>query len=205
MPYAMRHTGLFTVVNTFTLRDPARAPEFERSFLGHAAWMRAQDGFDSHQAVLLAERPGVYVNIERWRNPESFQRVRGSSVFQAHGREFHALGEVAVDPSRNVLRAGDGDVSEGAPLVVVEWLTAEGMNLEEFDRAYRAYAAALCHESGFLHADLSRSLTKPGAYTFVTWWRDADVWRATRRAAPATGAAECAVHLTARQAAGHAR
>ncbi|MDX3229766.1 AMP-binding protein [Streptomyces sp. ME19-01-6] len=193
-------TGLFTVINTFTLKDHARADEFERRFLDHVAWMRAQEGFDSHQAVRLVERPGVYVNLGRWRSPEAFQRVRGSEVFQAHAKEFHELVEVDADPSRNVLRTG-GDVTEGAPVVVVERLGVEGPSLDAFDDSYREYARLLTARPGFLHADFSRSLTRPGSYTFVTWWAEADAWRAARAEAPAFGTAECAVHLAAQAAA----
>ncbi|MGY0061543.1 AMP-binding protein [Streptomyces sp. LZ34] len=195
-------TGLFTVINTFTLKDHGRADEFERRFLDHVAWMRAQEGFDSHQAVRLVERPGVYVNLGRWRSPEFFQRVRGSEVFQAHAKQFHELVEVDADPSRNVLRTG-GDVAEGAPVVVVERLGVEGagLSLDAFDDSYREYARVLTARPGFLHADFSRSLTRPGSYTFVTWWSDADAWRAARADAPAFGTAECAVHLAARAAA----
>jgi heme-degrading monooxygenase HmoA len=193
-------TGLFTVINTFTLKDHGRADEFERRFLDHVAWMRAQEGFDSHQAVRLVERPGVYVNLGRWRSPESFQRVRGSEVFQTHAKEFHELVEVDADPSRNVLRAG-GDVTEGAPVVVVERLGVEGPSLDAFDDSYREYARALTARPGFLHADFSRSLTRPGSYTFVTWWSDVDAWRAARADAPAFGTAERAVHLAAQAAA----
>ncbi|MGW3566609.1 AMP-binding protein [Streptomyces sp. NPDC000941] len=189
-------TGLFTVINTFTLKDHGRADEFERRFLDHVAWMRAQEGFDSHQAVRLVERPGVYINLGRWRSPESFQRVRGSEVFQAHAKEFHEVVEVDADPSRNVLRTG-GDVTEGAPVVVVERLGVEGPSLDAFDDSYREYARALTARPGFLHADFSRSLTRPGNYTFVTWWSDAEAWRAARADAPAFGTAECAVHLAA--------
>ncbi|MEU1786632.1 AMP-binding protein [Streptomyces sparsogenes] len=189
-------TGLFTVINTFTLKEPGLAAEFERRFLDHVAWMRAQEGFDSHQAVRLVERPGVYVNLGRWRSPEAFQRVRGSEVFQSHAKEFHELVDVAADPSRNVLRAG-GDVAEGAPVVVVERLGVEETSLDTFDASYPEYARALAARPGFLHADLSRSLTRPGHYTFVTWWSDADAWRASRADAPATGTAERAVHLAA--------
>ncbi|WKX70470.1 antibiotic biosynthesis monooxygenase [Streptomyces sp. XD-27] len=206
MPGPLRHsTGLFTVVTTFTLHHPDRDEEFERHFGHHASWLRAQPGFDSHQAVRLADCPATYVDLSRWRNPESFQRARSSPRFQAHAREFRSLAEVEVDPSRNVLRSGDNDISEGAPALVVEWLVAEGMNLGEFDRAYAAFMTDLCDREGFLHADLTRSLIKPGAYLFVTWWVTADAWRAARRSAPATGAAESAVHLTAVQAAGRAR
>ncbi|MFI0727705.1 AMP-binding protein [Streptomyces sp. NPDC021225] len=207
-------TGLFTVINTFTLKDPGRADEFERRFLDHVAWMRAQEGFDSHQAVRLVERPGVYVNLGRWRSPESFQRVRGSEVFQAHAEQFHELVDVDADPSLNVLRAG-GDVAEGAPVVVVEHLGAEGAEgaegagagLDAFADSYRAYVRDLAARPGFLHADLSRSLTRPGSYTFVTWWSDGGSWRASRTGAPAAGTAERAVHLAAhaadRKAANH--
>lgn len=204
MPLGTRRqpsTGLFTVVNTFTLKDPSNDEQrtrFEMCFLAHVAWMRGQQGFDSHQAVRLADRPDMYVNIGRWRTPESFQRMRGSTVFRAHAGEFRELVYVDDDPSRNVLRAGRETGNEGAPVVVVEWLRAEGMNLERLDRSYRAYAASLVGQDGFVHADLSRSLTRPGAYTFITWWSHEAAWRAARPAAPATGAAECAVHLAAR-------
>ncbi|MFI6864485.1 antibiotic biosynthesis monooxygenase family protein [Streptomyces sp. NPDC050421] len=187
---------LFTVINTFTLKDPAQAGEFEARFLTHVAWMRVQDGFDSHQAVRLTERPGVYVNIGRWRSPQDFKQVLGSEVFQEHAKEFHRLVDVVAAPSLNVLRAGDKGAY--APVVVVESIETSD-EPETFEKAWSGYVDELAAREGFRHAELSRSLVKPGAYTFAGWWTTAEAYSAARAAvqAPAEGAADLAAHVTA--------
>ncbi|MGW0534432.1 antibiotic biosynthesis monooxygenase family protein [Streptomyces sp. NPDC003032] len=191
---------LFTVVNTFTLKDPENAGDFERRFLQHVAWMREQEGFDSHQAVRLTERPDVYVNIGRWRTPQDFQKVLGDEVFQAHAEEFHQLVDVVAEPSMNVLRAGEAVPL--TPVVVVETLLSE-LDPDSCEKAWAGYVAELAGREGFRHADLSRSLVKPGLYTFASWWTTAEAYREARAvcAAPAIGSADEAVHVTAHQAA----
>ncbi|WP_051782238.1 MULTISPECIES: antibiotic biosynthesis monooxygenase family protein [unclassified Streptomyces] len=187
---------LFTVINTFTLKDPAQAGEFEARFLSHVEWMRAQDGFDSHQAVRLTERPEVYVNIGRWRSPQDFKQVLGSQVFQEHAKEFHQLVDVVAAPSMNVLRSGDKAAS--TPVVVVESVESTD-EPETFEKAWAGYLDRLAAQDGFRHAELSRSLVKPGAYTFASWWTEGQAYRAARAAvaAPAQGTADLAAHVTA--------
>ncbi|WP_336115051.1 antibiotic biosynthesis monooxygenase family protein [Streptomyces sp. PTD9-10] len=159
---------LFTVINTFTLKDPAGAQEFERRFLEHVEWMRAQEGFHAHQAVRVTERPDVYVNLGWWREPEVFQQVLRSEVFQSHAKEFHQLVDVAADPSMNVLRIGAGDLTDA--VIVIEHLTTEA-GAEEFERTYKEYAEAAHAATGLARLDLARALTRAGAYTAITWWR----------------------------------
>ncbi|MGI5455122.1 antibiotic biosynthesis monooxygenase family protein [Streptomyces sp. CA-249302] len=187
---------LFTVINTFTLKDPAKAGEFEERFLSHVEWMRAQEGFRSHQAVRLTERPGVYVNLGRWRSPQDFQKVLGSEVFQAHAAEFHELVEVSAAPSFNVVRAGD--VAAVTPVVVVETFESTD-DPETVAKAWSSYAEELAARDGFRHAELDAAILTQGSYTFATWWTSADAARAARAEvpAPADTDADEATHVTA--------
>ncbi|WP_328304466.1 antibiotic biosynthesis monooxygenase (plasmid) [Streptomyces sp. NBC_00435] len=175
---------LFTVINTFTLKDPAQDKEFERRFLDHVEWMRRQEGFGSHQAVRLVERPGVYVNLGWWLAPEAFQNVLRSETFQAHAKEFHELVDVTADPSNNVLRINAtetaGDRSEfTSPIIVIEHLTTEA-DAAEFEGTYQAYADFVKAQYGFGYSDLSRSLVRPGAYTATTWWWSEEAYLAVQ-------------------------
>jgi heme-degrading monooxygenase HmoA len=192
--------NLFTVINTFTLKDPARAGAFEERFVSHVQWMREQEGFRSHQAVRLTERPEVYVNIGRWRSPQDFQKVLASEVFQAHAAEFHQIVDVEAAPSFNVVRAGD--VTAAAPVVVVETLSADE-DPETVAKAWSVHLDQLSARDGFVHAELDRALLAEGSYTFVSWWTSVEAHRAARAAtgAPVAGKAEEATHVTAHSAA----
>nr|AEM44302.1 antibiotic biosynthesis monooxygenase [uncultured bacterium] len=159
---------LFTVINTFTLKDPAGAAEFERRFLDHVQWMRQQEGFRAHQAVRATERPDVYVNLGWWGRPEDFKQVLASDTFQAHAKEFHQVVDVEADPSLGVLRI-DGAPGDGEPVVLVEQFTVTG-DAGAFESAYRAYAQAAARIDGFGHIDLAKSLKRPGGYTAATRW-----------------------------------
>ncbi|MFI9724230.1 antibiotic biosynthesis monooxygenase family protein [Streptomyces sp. NPDC052396] len=161
---------MFTVINTFTLKNPEQAAEFEGRFLEHVEWMRAQEGFIGHQAVRLAERPEVYVNLGWWREPGVFQAVLASETFQAHAKEFHQLVEVVADPSMNAVTVNEGH-TEGEVIVVEHWTTEA--EAAEFEAAYRAYAEAA---GGFTRLDLSRALMRPGAFTATTWWPSEDAY-----------------------------
>lgn len=195
--------GLFTIVNTFVLKDLSYAEEFESRFLDHVGWMRAQDGFDSHQAVRLTDRPGTYVNIGRWLSPGHFQQVRTSETFTAHAEEFHKLVDVSAEPSLNVLRAGDADPQ--APVVAVAVLSAEdgAAGAQAYEAAYAGYVERLAAQEGFRHADLSRSVVRPGGYTFASWWASQEAREAAEQAvaAPGGGAAEPGLHVTSAVAA----
>ncbi|WP_051840071.1 AMP-binding protein [Streptomyces sp. NRRL F-5126] len=168
---------LFTVVNTFTLKDPAGGAEFERRFLRHVEWMRERDGFDSHQAVRSSDRPDVYVNVGWWRAPEDFQQVMASEVFQAHAAEFHEIVDVSADPSMGVLRVEGRPVQpadeDGRRDVVVDEFTVTG-DAAAFEAAFRAYAEQAATRDGLVHIDLARSLfQREGGYTAVTVWHTA--------------------------------
>ncbi|MCD0485155.1 AMP-binding protein [Streptacidiphilus sp. ASG 303] len=172
---------LFTVVNTFTLKRGEDAEEFERRFLEHVRWMRAQEGFHSHQAVRRADAPGVYVNLGWWTSAEDFQKVLASEVFQRHAAEFHEIVDVDADPSMGAVRVDGGTVpTEGRPFVLVEYFTVTG-DAAEFERAFRAYAQAAARGAGFGHTDLARSLFKrPGGWTAATWWGSEEACREAR-------------------------
>ncbi|MEI5099113.1 antibiotic biosynthesis monooxygenase family protein [Streptomyces sp. PmtG] len=139
----------FTVINTFTLKDPARAEEFEERFLSHVEWMRSRPGFVAHQAVRATDEPGVYVNFGWWQRPEDFQAVLADATFKAHAEEFHEIVDVEADPSMGVLRL-DGAPSGPDDHLVVEYGTAED---ESFTGRYRSFAGA----DGFVPAPTSPS------------------------------------------------
>ncbi|MFH8409708.1 antibiotic biosynthesis monooxygenase family protein [Streptomyces sp. NPDC018019] len=162
----------FTVVNTFTLKDPAEAAEFERRFLSHVAWMRARPGFVAHQAVRAADRPEVYVNLGRWTSGDAFQDVLAHPVFKEHAAEFHRIVDVDADPSAGLLRQVGAAARPGDALLV-EYFTVTG-DTGAFEAAYRAYAEAAAAAEGFVHTDLAKSLfARPGGYTAATRWRTA--------------------------------
>jgi len=175
-------TPVFTVVNTFTLKNPAEAEEFERRFTEHVQWMRAQDGFLDHQAVRRTEDTAVYVNIGWWRSPDHFRRVLADPVFQAHAAEFHKVVDVVAAPSMSVARTDAEVLPDSAePVLLVEEFTPrEGAaGTEAFERAWEVYAESLAKAEGFGHADLARSVAGP-AYTALTWWADAEALRAAQ-------------------------
>ncbi|WP_328538827.1 antibiotic biosynthesis monooxygenase family protein [Streptomyces sp. NBC_00344] len=163
----------FTVINTFTLKDPADAAAFERRFLSHVEWMRSQPGFQAHQAVRSADRPDVYVNLGWWERPEDFQKVLASATFQEHAEEFHLIVDVEADPSMGLVRT-DGVAGEPGDALFVDFFTVSG-DTEAFVGAYRAYAAAAAAVDGFVAADLATSLfARPGGFTAATRWRTAE-------------------------------
>ncbi|WP_164551805.1 AMP-binding protein [Streptomyces sp. WAC 01529] len=174
----------FTVVNTFTLKDPARAEEFERRFLDHVQWMRQQPGFVAHQAVRRADQPEVYVNFGWWQTGEQFKQVLSSDTFQAHAKAFHELVTVDADPSLAVLRLdGDGPDADEGSVLVIEYLTATG-DPAELERAYRAYAEEARTAPGFRHTDLARSVAaRPGGYSALTRWSGEEAVEAARSGA----------------------
>ncbi|MGW2864858.1 antibiotic biosynthesis monooxygenase family protein [Streptomyces sp. NPDC001205] len=163
----------FTVINTFTLLDPAGAAEFEARFLAHVEWMRAQPGFSAHQAVRSSDRPEVYVNLGWWERPEDFQKVLASATFQEHAEEFHTIVSVEADPSMGVVRF-DSVAGEPGDVLFVDFFAVEG-DQDAFVAAYRAHAQAAAALDGFVTADLAKSLfARPGGFTALTRWRTAE-------------------------------
>jgi len=162
----------FTVINTFTLKNPADAEEFEERFLTHVQWMRSRPGFVAHQAVRATDRPEVYVNFGWWNKPEDFQAVLASDTFKEHAEEFHKIVDVIADPSMGVLRLDSAAAREGDHLVV-EYFT------DNDPGAYGRYAEA----DGFVAADVAKSLfARPGGFTALTRWRSAEQAAAARAA-----------------------
>ncbi|MEU9155347.1 AMP-binding protein [Streptomyces sp. NPDC048417] len=188
----------FTVVNTFTLKDPGHAEEFERRFLEHVQWMRSRDGFLDHQAVRRSEQPGVYVNLGWWKSPDDFRKVLADPVFQEHAAQFHKIVDVAAAPSMSVLRAEAEVLADSARtvLLVEEFTVSDGPEAgQAFEQAYRAYTEALVKADGFGRADLARSVAGP-AYTALTWWGDAEALRAAQ-AGPEWAAVLASAEVTA--------
>jgi long-chain acyl-CoA synthetase len=175
-----------TVVNTFTVREPARAGEFESRFRSHVEYMREQPGFLAHQMVRYADRPDVYVNVGWWRRPQDFQRILASEVFQEHAREFHQLVDVEAAPSRSLPAARAieliGLESPDFAVLVVERFTVTG-DLDRFTAAYAAHVAAVPAEDlGWV--DLSGSLRAPLSYLAVSRWASAQAHRAAQGTGP---------------------
>ncbi|QKW21666.1 AMP-binding protein [Kitasatospora sp. NA04385] len=166
---------LFTVINTFVLKDPAGGEAFEQRFLDHVQWMRAQFGFRAHQAVRDTVDTGVYVNFGWWATPADFQQVLGSETFQAHAKEFHQLVDVQAEPSTGVLRV-DGE--DTGTVLAVERFTVTG-DAEKFEAAFAAWTAA-AQRVGLAQADLAKALMRPGGYTALTRWADAAALAAAR-------------------------
>ncbi|MCX5382523.1 antibiotic biosynthesis monooxygenase [Streptomyces sp. NBC_00083] len=163
----------FTVINTFTLLDPAGAEEFEARFLTHVEWMRAQPGFVAHQAVRSTDRPDVYINLGWWERPEDFKEVLASATFQEHAEEFHRIVSVEADPSMGIA-CFDGAPGEPGDVLLVDSFTVEG-DPGAFVGAFRAHAAAAAALDGFVAADLAKSLfARPGGFTALTRWRTAE-------------------------------
>ncbi|RKE21274.1 AMP-binding protein [Streptomyces sp. TLI_171] len=170
---------LFTVINTFVLKDPSGGAAFEQRFLDHVQWMRAQFGFRSHQAVRATEQPDVYVNFGWWATPGDFQQVLGSETFQAHAKEFHQLVDVQAEPSMGVLRVDGAAAEDGAVLVVERFTVTE--DADKFEAAYRGWLDAAQRAEGLGHADLAKALMRPGGYTALTRWVSEDAWLAARQ------------------------
>ncbi|MFD0023829.1 antibiotic biosynthesis monooxygenase family protein [Streptomyces sp. NPDC058382] len=170
----------FTVINTFTLKNPTDAEAFEHRFLTHVEWMRAQPGFLSHQAARSTERPEVYVNLGWWERPEDFQQVLASPTFQEHAEEFHRIVDVDADPSMGLVRL-DGVAGAPEDALVVDYFTVSG-DTDAFVGAYRAFAEAAAGLDGFVAADLATSLfARPGGFTAATRWRTAGAALAASR------------------------
>ncbi|MCM2414176.1 antibiotic biosynthesis monooxygenase family protein [Streptomyces sp. RKAG290] len=169
----------FTVINTFTLKDPADAEAFEARFLTHVEWMRSRPGFLAHQAVRAADRPEVYVNLGWWERPEDFQAVLASDTFKEHAEEFHRIVDVDADPSMGLMRL-DGAAGGRGDALSVDFLTVGG-DRDAFVAAWRAYATAAAELEGFVAADLAASLfARPGGFTALTRWRSAGAADAAR-------------------------
>jgi long-chain acyl-CoA synthetase len=161
-----------TVVNTFTVRDPADVPEFEGRFLAHVQYMRAQDGFVGHQLLRYADEPGTYVNVGWWRRPDDFQAVLAGEVFREHAKQFGRLVEVQAQPSRSLpaVRGLDrlGRESTQYPVVVLECFTVTG-DVDRFTAAFAGYAAGVPTED-LSWIDLAAGLRAPLSYTAVSRW-----------------------------------
>jgi long-chain acyl-CoA synthetase len=80
---------MITLVNKFVVYgDPA---EFEKIWKSSSDYMRQQPGFVSFQLVRSTSDPTVYINIARWKDAESHQRVMRGEEFQSHIAELRAV------------------------------------------------------------------------------------------------------------------
>ncbi|RKT55608.1 AMP-binding protein [Saccharothrix australiensis] len=168
-------SNLIAVVTRFrTSGDPE---EFEKFFLEHVEYMRAQEGFGSHQAVRLVDNPSVYVNFGWWLSQEAFRKVTASEEFRAHQATMRSMLEGAeIDLCKNLFRVNAGETAGergefDTPLMTVMTFRATA-SAEEFETAFAAYAKDIRGRHGFGYADLNRSLQRPGTYLGIGyWWR----------------------------------
>jgi long-chain acyl-CoA synthetase len=82
--------NMITLVNKFVVSGDTA--EFERIWKSSSDFMRQQPGFISFQLVRSISDPTVYINIARWADAESHQRVMRGEAFREHIVE---LGKVA--------------------------------------------------------------------------------------------------------------
>jgi long-chain acyl-CoA synthetase len=173
-------SSLIAVITRFrTKGDPE---QFERFFLEHVEYMRAQDGFGSHQAVRLADDPSVYVNFGWWLSQEAFQKVVGSDEFRSHQATMRSMLESAeITLCKNLYRV-NAEESAGErgefdkPLMNITTYRAKG-SAEEFETAFTRYAKHIRGMRGFGYADLNRSIQTPGTYAGIGYWWDPDAYR----------------------------
>ncbi len=168
-------SNLITVIARFTAKgDPE---QFERFFLDHVEYMRAQDGFGAHQAVRLADDPSVYLNFGWWLSQEAFQKVVRTPEFRGHQEVMRSMLEKAeLDLCKNLFRV---DAAESAgrreefdtPLMNVTTYRVTGPS-EEFETAFTRYARHIRTLYGFGYADLNRSVRSAGTFTGLEYWWD---------------------------------
>jgi long-chain acyl-CoA synthetase len=168
-------SNLITVIARFTTKGDPEA--FERFFLDHVKYMKAQDGFGAHQAVRSLDNPAVYVNFGWWLGQEAFQKVVASDQFKAHQGVMHSMLEKAdLDLCVNVARvnAAESAGTRGefdTPLMNITTYRVTGDGAE-FEAAFQRYAAHIRELHGFGYTDLNRSLRKPGTYASIGYWWD---------------------------------
>ncbi|MEU2162292.1 antibiotic biosynthesis monooxygenase [Streptomyces chengbuensis] len=168
-------SNLITVIARFTTKGDPK--EFERFFLEHVEYMRAQEGFGAHQAVTLSENPSVYVNFGWWTSKDAFQKVVRSEQFRAHQGVMHSMLDGAeLDLCKNLFRVNAAD-SAGKredfdkPLMNITVFQVDG-DEQRFEEAFAAHAEHVKSLHGFGYADLNKSLQKPGRYTGIGYWWD---------------------------------
>ncbi|MFJ8957592.1 AMP-binding protein [Streptomyces sp. NPDC102381] len=180
-------SGLVTAVGRFAAKGDPK--DFEKFFLEHVEFMRAQEGFVSQHAVRLAGDASIYLNFGWWTDQQAFLRVVQSAEFRAHQATMRSMLEDAeVDPCKGLFRVRPprpaGERKEPlAPLVEVTSYRLMGA-AEEFEAAFVRHARSTRTLPGFGYADLSRSLQGSGRYTGIAyWWDPADRDRALECAA----------------------
>jgi long-chain acyl-CoA synthetase len=168
-------SGLVAAVARFTTKgDPQ---QFEDFFLRHVEYMRAQEGFGSHQAVRLADDPSVYLNFGWWLSREAFLAVVGSEEFREHQSIMRSMlerGEVALCKNLYRVNATEEAGERGefdTPLMTVTTYTVTG-SAEEFEAAFLRYAKHVRGRRGFGYADLNRSMQNPETYYGIGYWWD---------------------------------
>ncbi|KAB8178279.1 AMP-binding protein [Microbispora catharanthi] len=168
-------SNLIAVIARFTTQGDPKA--FERFFLEHVEYMRAQEGFGSHQAVTLADDPSVYVNFGWWLSQEAFQRVVQTDEFRSHQATMRSmLADAELDLCKNIFRV-NAEKEAGSrgefdtPLMTVTRYRLTG-SAEEFEAAFTDYAKHIRSTYGFGYADLNRSMADRGSYTGIGYWWD---------------------------------
>ncbi|MEU6256471.1 antibiotic biosynthesis monooxygenase [Streptomyces sp. NPDC047043] len=81
-------------LTTFTLREGADQQAFEAAFLGHVTFVKANEGFLTHQLVHSDRESGSYVNIGWWTGPQAYAPVLKSPEMAADAKRMAEHAEV---------------------------------------------------------------------------------------------------------------
>ncbi|WP_370942166.1 AMP-binding protein [Amycolatopsis sp. cg5] len=179
MDEAQDLSNLIAVIARFTTKGDPKA--FEKFFLEHVEFMRAQEGFGSHQAVTLADDPKVYVNFGWWLNQEVFQKTVSSEEFRAHqGTMRSMLAGAELDLCKNLFRINaDAEAGErgdfDTPRMNITTYRVHS-SAEEFETAFAHYAKSIRILYGFGYGDLNRSLQDQSKYTGIGYWWDPEAY-----------------------------
>ncbi|MEV6603577.1 antibiotic biosynthesis monooxygenase family protein [Kutzneria sp. NPDC051319] len=159
--------------------------QFERAFLAHSEFVRAQPGFRQFQALRSVLSSKVYVNVGWWSDLESYQKVLASPRFQADAGSMAAL--VTVEPYLTTKVANglairteaDGEQVQGYSderLVVLTRYTVTG-DADAFAAEFKAHTESRRKQDGFIFHEGVRAVNQPAVFLNLEWWMDAAAYR----------------------------
>lgn len=159
--------------------------QFERAFLAHTEFVRAQPGFRQFQAVRSVLSSRVYVNVGWWSDLESYQQALASPQFQADAQSMAAV--VSVEPYLTTkvanglaIRTGtDGEPAQGYSderLVVLTRYKVKG-DPEAFAAEFVAHTKSRRQQDGFIFHEGVRAVNQPDTFLNLEWWMDAPAYR----------------------------
>jgi len=159
--------------------------EFERAFLAHSEFVRAQPGFRQFQALRSALSAKVYVNVGWWSDLDSYQQALASPQFQADAQSMAAL--VSVEPYLTTKVANglairteaDGEPAQGYSderLVVLTRYKVKG-DPDAFAAEFTAHTQSRRQQDGFIFHEGVRAVNQPDTFLNLEWWMDASAYR----------------------------